>query len=195
MTTEKKPTTTTRKASTRKAPVKKEEKLEVEIKAEETAIKTTARAKRVEIDSNELIPCRSTTHGNLIYISTRTGERIFWYDYGDVQDITMGELKNLHSSYPSFINDVLFVIDDEDAIEYLGLSKLYDTIFDIGNLDTFFDKEYRELEDTLSKLPKGLKDSVSTKAREMIKEGTLDSRSKIKLIEEKLQIELLLFED
>lgn len=196
MTKETKKTTPVKKTTPAKKAVKKVETPKVEtVKKEAPATKAPARAKRIEIDHNELIPCRSTTHGGLTYISKRTGERIFWEDYGAVQDITMGELRNLYASSPSFITNVRFVIDDEEAVEALGLVKLYEDIFDIGDLDDFFNKDYRELEEILPKLPKGLKDSVATKARAKIADKTLDSRSKIKLIEEKLQIELLLLED
>lgn len=180
--------TVTKKTVKRKTETKK-------VDAKEVDKKPTIRAKRVEIDQNALIPCRSTTHGNLIYISRRTGERIFWNDFGDVQDITMGELRNLYSTYPAFINEVLFVIDDEDAVEYLGLTKLYNSLFYIDDLDSFFDRDYDELEEILPKLPKGLEESVATKARELIKEGTLDSRSKIRLIEDKLKIDLTIFDE
>lgn len=185
----------TKKTPVKKVAPKKTEEVEVVVVEEEKVEKKPVRAKRVEIDMNELIPCRSTTHGNLIYISKRTGERFFWNDYGDVQDIPFGELRNLNSTYPAFIKDVLFVIDDEEAVEALGMAKLYEGIFDIEDIETLFDKEYRDLEETLEKLPKGLKDSAATKARELMKSGKLDSRSKIKLIEEKLKIELLLLED
>lgn len=158
-------------------------------------VKAPERAKRAQIDPNALVPCRSTTHGELIYISKRSGERIIWEDYDDVQDITMGELKNLHASSPSFINDVLFVIDDEEVVDALKLTKLYETIFDIGNLEDFFDKEYNELEKLLEKLPKGLQKTVASKAGEMVRNDKLDSRAKIKLIEEKLKVDLQILAD
>lgn len=182
----------TKKATTKKATPKKVNEPAVE-KVEE--VKTPERAKRVQIEPNELIPCRSTTHGELIYISKRSGERVIWDDYGDVQDITMGELKNLYASSPSFINDVLFVIDDEQAVDALKLTKLYETIFDIGNLEDFFNKDYDELEKMLEKLPKGLKKTVASKAGEMVKDGSLDSRAKIKLVEEKLKVDLQILAD
>lgn len=179
-----------KKETKKTAPKKVAPKGTVEVEAVEEVVEKPARATRKQIDTNALIPCRSTTHGGLTYISKRTAERVVWDDYSDVQDITMGELKNLYASSPAFINDVMFVIDDEEAVEALNLTKLYDTIFDIGNLEDFFDKEYNELETLLEKLPKGLKKTVASKAGEMVKDGTLDSRAKIKLVEEKLKVDL-----
>ena len=183
-----------KKTAPKKTAPKKAKEVEVVEEVVEV-VEKPVRATRKQIDANALIPCRSTTHGGLTYISKRTGERVVWDDYDDVQDITMGELKNLYASSPAFINDVMFVIDDEEAVEALNLTRLYDTIFDIGNLEDFFDKEYNELESLLEKLPKGLKKTVASKAGEMVKNGTLDSRAKIKLVEEKLKVDLQILAD
>ena len=177
------------------APTKKKVEPKVEKEQKATVETTPVRQKRKDIDANELVSCRSTTHGNLIYISKRTGEQFFWYDFGTTLDIPYGELKALNATAPEFIKDVLFVIDDEEAVEALGLKKMYDQLFDIEDIESLFNMKYEELEVTLDKLPKGLKDSVATKALEMVKTGEFDSRSKIKLIEEKLQIELTLLAD
>lgn len=178
----------------RKTPVRKKvEAQEVEVKKEE--VKQPVRTKRTQIDANELIPCRSTTHGELIYISKRTGERIVWDDFGNVQDITMGELKNLYSSSPKFITDVLFVIDDEEAVEALNLTKLYNGLFDLTNIEDFFDNSATQMSNLLDKMPLGLRQAIASKAGEKVKNGTLDSRNKIKVLQDKLKIDLLILEE
>ena len=194
MTNEKK---NTRKTPTRKnSPVKKAENaVEVESKKEETATEKNtkpARAKRIEIDRNELITCRSTVSGRLIY---RTGEKdkIVWSDFGSERELEMGELIRMKGEHPKYLTDMLIVIDDEEAAEYLGLKKLYEDLFELEDLDSLFEKSNKELEDLLPKLPSGLKKTLATHARRLVEERTLDSLSKIRLIEQALGTDLQMF--
>jgi hypothetical protein len=196
MTTPKEKAPSTRKPNQRKVATKEAE-LEKDVEVVEVAkapeIQPTKRAKRVEIDRNEMIECRSATNGKLIYVSNRTSEKYLWDDFNAVVFIDMGELLTMKSSQPAFFNDVLIVLDDEDAVEYLGLKKLYETVFKLDDLDAFFDQPINELAEILPKLPKGLQKTVSTRARKLVENGRLDSLSKIKLIEEKLGVDLQLF--
>lgn len=155
--------------------------------------KPVVRQKRKEIDRNELIACRSTTNGRLIYRSPRSNEKFTWSEFGSVEYIEMGELLTMKSSYPKFLNDVQLVIDDEEAAEYLGLNKIYDEMLQVDDLDSLFDKTNDELAVILPKLPNGLKKAVSSRARALVEEDALDSISKIKLIEQELGVDLQLF--
>lgn len=193
---------TTRRASTRKpaANKKAEEKVEVKDVAEEKVAEKEvektptkpARAKRIEIDKNELIVCRSTVSGRLIY-KTSENQKIVWAEYNAEQELEMGELIRMKGAHPKFLNDILLVVDDEEAAEYLGLNKLYDELFEADDLDSLLTKENAELKEILSKLPKGLKKTISTHARKLVEEGTLDSLGKIRLIEQELGVDLQMF--
>lgn len=165
-----------------------------EVKEPEKPSKTRERKKKIEIDRNEMIACRSTTDGRLVYLSPRTREQYIWAKYGAIQFIDMGELLSMQASSPGFLHNVRFVIDDDEAAEYLGLNKFYETVFQVEDLGKFLKKSYSELEEALPKLPEGLRDSVASKARVMVEDGTLDSRRTIQLIEKILKVELLLFE-
>lgn len=152
------------------------------------------RKKKIEIDRNEMVACRSTTGGKLIYVSTRSGNKYVWRDYGAVEYIDVGELLTMKSSQPTFLEDVLFVIDDEEAATFLGLDETYENVFQLGDINSFLKKDAKELEEILPKLPAGLKATVAAKAREAMENGTLDSRSIIKLIEDKLDVSLQVFD-
>lgn len=185
---------TTTKAKTQEEVVDAVETTEAQPEVKEAPVIAPARKKRVEIDRNELIPVRSAIHGDLIYISKRSADRFEWNEFGAIEFVTMGELITMKSTQPRFLREAWLIVDDEDAIEFLGLTDLYETIFEIGDLDKFFNKSDRDMEALLDKMPKGYKQTLATKARELIENGELDSNRKIRLLEDKLDVDLKIFE-
>lgn len=154
---------------------------------------TQRAVKAAKIDQNELIPCRSTQQ-KLIYISKRTNETIEWYNFGDVQYVSYGELVTMKATQPRFLKEMWIVIDDEEAINQLGLTKEYQNIFEIDDLDSFFNLSANKMSEILTNMPRGFKTSIAIAARERIQSGVLDSRNAIKVLEEKLDVDLKIFE-
>lgn len=172
--------------------VKKEEK-EVKkdtVKDKEPKKPTRKRAKSIDIDPNELVAVRSVTKGLLIYKSNRTGQVIRWNDFDDVEYIEFGELITMRSSSPKFINEPYLVIDDEEVVESLGLTELYERMIDIDNLYDFFEQSVEEMAKQIEQMPKGSKNLISNTAHDMIKDGELYDIRKIKLLEEELGVGL-----
>lgn len=179
--------TTKKKTTTKKVVAKKT------ITPKEVVQEIPKRTKRIEIDRNEMILCRSMTNGVLIYVSDRTRNRYVWSDFGTVQYIDMGELLDMRASHPKFLNEVQLIVEDDDAVEYLGLTKVYETVADFGDLDEFFNKSTDELSEILEELPSGIKRTIANRARTLIEDGTLDQLNKIKLLEDKLKVDLKMF--
>lgn len=151
------------------------------------------RTKKVEIDRNELVPCRNVTDGQLIYKSRKTGLTTIWMNYGDTEYLDVGELLTMKASQPRFLNEVWLVIDDDDVVEFLGLKHIYKNLVDIDDIDSFFKKSPAEIEQALTKLPKGLKDTIATRAKKLIESGDLYDNRKISILEEKLNVGLKIF--
>lgn len=190
--TETKKTASRKRAAAKKVEPKKEVEKVVESKPEVETPKPQ-RQKRKEIDRNELIACRSSVNGRLIYISPRSKEKFVWDDFGATEYLEMGELMTMKSAHPKFLKDVQLIIDDEEAAEYLGMTKIYEDMVQLDELDDFFDKKADEIAELLPKLPEGLRKAVGSRARKLVEEGELDSLSKIKLIEQELGVDLQLF--
>lgn len=186
--------TTSRKTTTntKSTPVETVEKVEV-VKAEVVQEPTAKPKKRLEINRDELIPCRSAVT-NLVYISKRTSEKFEWAEYGDVQYITLGELIAMKSTQPRMLKEGWLIVDDEEAIEQLGLAKMYGNLFEIEDIDSFFELEEYEMKRILTNMPRGFKNSLGNFARERVESGELDSNRKIKILEELLDIDLKIFE-
>lgn len=144
------------------------------------------------IDSNELVPVRNVTTGRLTYISRKSGMEVRWQEYGDTEFIPFGELLTMKSSSPAFLQNPWCMIDDEQAIEVLGLKTLYESFIPVEELSSFFQLPAEVMEQKLKQSPKGTRETVSQYARTKVESGELDSVKIIKMLERELDIDLLM---
>lgn len=183
------------KATPKKKEVKKETKVEKAEEIKEVKEEPKARKKAVDIDLHELIEVRSVTNGGLTYISPKTGMKVRWQETGDVEYMEFAELMTMKSARRGFLEQPLIVIDDEDVVEKLGLTKLYENMFDIDDIDSFFELSVTKMSEQLETMPRGIKTLVADKATKMIKDETLYDLRKIKLLEDKVRIDLQILMD
>ncbi|MGD7047080.1 hypothetical protein FZC83_02355 [Rossellomorea marisflavi] len=167
-------------------------KLENEVEEKEEVqpeLKPKPQKKKVELD--DVVACRNLTSGRLVYISKKTGFESVWSEYGDVEYLPVSELLTMKSSQPKFLKDPWMFIDDEEVADYLGLTKLYETIIPVDDVEDFFEMSANEARQILPKLPKGTKTLLSERARQGIQNGSLNNLQLIKLLEQELQIDLI----
>lgn len=169
---------------------KKEKKIK-QVEDENKEVKRKAR----QLDRNRRVSVRSVVDGGLTYVSKATGLSTTWSDYGDEHWIEVEELIRMKSSSPAFFKNPYIVIDDEDVVEYLGLQDIYSRIIPVDELDDFFKKDVKEMEDILKKAPRGTKKLIASKSRELVEKGELDSNKVIKMLEEALTIDLSMVRD
>ena len=145
------------------------------------------------VDMNQYISVKNGFQGKLIYKSSRTGERFVWDEFGDEQDMELGELKNAKSSHKRFFCDNWFMFDKDDSwvIDFLGVRQFYKHALGLEDFDDVFKKSPAELKKIISELSNGQKKSLSYRASEMIASGEIDSRKTIAALEEALGVELI----
>lgn len=148
------------------------------------------RKARIELDRNLLIPVMNNTTGTLIYISKKTGAEWKMQGYGAVDEMELGELITMKSAHPKFLNQPWLIILDDEVVEYLGLTKLYENVLKPEELDEFFDLPIDEMESIMKKAPMGMKQLIASKAKQMYADGILDSVKKKELIESTFGIDL-----
>lgn len=161
--------------------------------AEET--KVVERKKAKEISMNELIPVRNLCSSSLSYISRKTNMLFQWAEYGDVEHIEFSELMTMKASQPRFLTEPFLFIEDMDVVEKLGLTKLYDQIAQVMDLDNFFGLPSVEMERILNELPNGSKELIKDEAMKRVAAGSLYDIRKIKSLEEKLFVDLQILID
>lgn len=148
------------------------------------------RLKKPSLDKNELIPVMNITNGSLVYQSRKTGMEVKFERYGDIEYLEVGELLTMRSGQRRFLDEPWILIMDNEVVNYLGLDKLYKKLENPQNIDNIFAFDNEAFEEIVKSSPRGYAQLIISRAKIKIKEGTLDSVSKIKILEERFNVEL-----
>lgn len=184
-----KKTTVAKTAET--APVEEAAVQTVKQEAAKPAAKAPAYKVIEEIDPNMYVPVRNGFNGKLIYKSRKTGERYVWNEFGDEQDMELRELRAAKTSYKKFFENNWFLIDDPAVIEYLGVERYYKDALTYDEFDTLFDESPATITKRVEGLSDGQKASLKYRARQLIRDGGIDSISKINALEKALGVSLI----
>lgn len=168
-----------------------------EEKSEQKVITKTKKKSKVKIPLDLDVACRSAVRGTLSYLSKRqNGYQVVWNDFGDEQFIEFQELVSMRNTDLRFFKDNWIVIEDsdeytaEEIMDALKVSQYYKVKIDIDNFDSIFNESPDTIKQIVSKMSKGLKETVGMRAKQLYYHGKLDSVSKIKALEESLGIEI-----
>lgn len=167
--------------------------VEAEQKAAETSINSTIAkpaSQKKEIDRFENIAVMNVTNGTLIYTSRKTGAEWIFSEYGDIEYMEFQELLTMRSSQRRFFDEPFLLIMDDNAVEHLGLTKMYENIRNPEQIDTIFKMNQREFEDVVEKSPKGIKHLIVSRAKKLYEIGELDSVKKINYLNERFQTDI-----
>ena len=143
------------------------------------------------IDPDMYVTVRNGFHGKLIYKSVKTGERWVWEKFGDEQDLELRELRVAKTSYKGFFANNWFMIDDPEVIAYLGLERYYANALSYEEFDTIFEQSPEEISRRIALLSDGQKVSLAYRAKELIRDGGIDSLKVIDAVEKSLGIALI----
>lgn len=152
--------------------------------------------KKISLDY--IIPVRSGVQGGLTYISRKNGYEITWDEYGAIEYLPYEELVAMRNGHKRFFIDNWVFIEDtdkytaEDIYKALQVDRYYKNIFDI-DIDSVLSLECDSLKNKLSDLTNGMKDTIATRAKQLIidKSPIMDSTAKRELIESILDVELI----
>ena len=144
-----------------------------------------------DIDPEQYVTVRNGFQGKLSYTSRRTGEKFTWGEFGDEQEMTLRELKNVKNTYKSFYINNYFMFDEPWIVDYLGVRQYYKNAIRIEDFDEIFDLPPAKLKETIEGLSRGQKKSVAYRAGQLIADEKIDSRKTISVLEEALGIELV----
>lgn len=151
---------------------------------------TVLRNENKAYQSNDLILCESVRCGSLQYIGKKSGNLYVWSDYGDSCYVEYGDLLSLYAAKSEFITAPWFIIKDEELAKQWKLNANYE-YFDIGtDIEDYLNSNASKIRNNLETAPAGFKDLVVYTAGRMIRNGTLDSLSTIRAIDDVLGINL-----
>ena len=165
------------------------QKIEAEMRQKIEA-EMKANSKPKQIDRYKLVTLMSLTSGKLVYVSPRTGMKYIWGDYGDTVDLEMHEIQTMRTSTRSFLNEPHAIVLDDEVCDYLGLNKDYGNLIDVKNIDEVFSFDNEKFEEVLDSAPRGIKMLIIDRVKNKVKDGSFDSAKKIKILNEKYNLEL-----
>jgi hypothetical protein len=150
-----------------------------------------SRMKKPTLDKNELIPVMNITNGTLVYTSRKTGLSVKFEKYGDVEYLEIGELLTMRSGQKRYLDEPWILIMDDEVVQYLGLDKMYKKLVSPQNVDQIFSFDLETYKEVVENAPIGYAQLIISRAKERLKDGSLDSMAKIKVLEEKFKVELV----
>lgn len=170
------------------AELKEEARKEVEAEMKSEEVKPV---RKREIDRFEPIPVMSVTKGGLIYISKKTGAEWNWGDFGDVEYLEFQELQTMRSGQKKFLDEPHIIVLDDDAVNYLGLTKMYEGLIDVNTLGSVVKLNQSDFEDIIEKSPKGIRHTIISILKDKVENDDEDvSIKKINYINKRFNLDI-----
>ena len=155
----------------------------------------------VKIDDGVSIKVRSGFYGTLHFKNPRSGETFIWDHMGDIQFLSMSDLKTMKAQDVGYFKNqwivIMGVADDSDCnaspadiYKALAIDIYYKNFIDPTTFEAACSWVDDEIEGKVSMLSNGAKRNLIVALNGFIQDGTLDSRRKIKAFEKALGCEL-----
>lgn len=201
-------TKTKAKATTKTTVKNKESDVVKEVEQVTKPTKKPIVKKRLKLADDVLIAVKSNVFGRLTYINHKTGDETRWENFGEIQPLSVGDLRAMKAKQLSFFKENWITIDGieeadeeyqdveaEDIYDALQITKYYSEYLCPDNINDVFNWSVSDIKNKIPRMTKSVQKSVLIRANELIKEGILDSISKVKALEEALDCDLATHED
>jgi hypothetical protein len=113
-----------------------------------------------------------------------------WDKYGDEHTMSIEEIGMMNSEYSGFIQDPIFMIDDEEFADVYHLTNKYELIFELEDLNTFYDQRIITIEEKMDKLSSEIRRNLIMRTLKMIDNGELNNIGVIKMLKRKYGINI-----
>lgn len=169
--------------------------------SEETKTTTKSQPKPIKIEDGVSIKVKSGFYGVLCYKNPRSQETFVWEHIGDVQFMSMSDLKTIKAQDVGYFKNQWLVIvgvaEDSDCkakpadiYKALAIDIYYKNFIDPTTFDEACSWTDAEIAEKVATLSDGAKQNLVVALNGFIQDGTLDSRKKIKAFEKALDCEL-----
>ena len=113
-----------------------------------------------------------------------------WDKYGDEHTMTIEEIGMMNSEYSGFIQDPIFMIDDEEFAEVYHLTDKYELIFELEDLNKFYNQRIIVVEEKMDKLSPEIRRNLILRTLKMVDIGELNNIGVIKMLKRKYGINI-----
>ncbi len=170
-----------------------------------TTTKVKKEVKPITVSDNVLVKVKSGFHGKLYYKNLVTKELTIWEHAGDIQILSMSNLRAMKSQQSAFFRNQWVIIlgvaegetckaTAEDICRALIVTQYYENFIDPTQFDVACTWSEREVEERVSLMSDGAKENLIIALNKYIESGKLDSIKKIKIFEKVLGCELRKFD-
>lgn len=152
--------------------------------------RNTAKRKVKLTDEVRVVSCVS---GSLVYISSKTGYRTTWNEFGAFEIMTVSELMTMRNEQPGFFENHWIVLTGDnaaDVAEFLRLDRYFEEIGDINDVDNLFRNSAEDLPRILAGFTSGAKETIARRAYDLIRRHELTDIHVIRAIESAVGYEL-----
>lgn len=171
----------------------------------ETEIKRNKKTTPLTIPEDTLVKVKSGFYGKLYYKNLVTHERVIWERQGEIQIMTLRELRAMRTTQPAFFKNQWIIIegvaDGEDcnATAYdicksLAVTEFYKDFIDPSKFNVVCEWSESDIADKINLMSPGAKENLIVALNQFIKNGQLDSIRRIKAFEKALNCDLRVFD-
>lgn len=141
-----------------------------------------------KIADDEYIECKAMKNHRVIFIGAKSKDRHEFSGFGDICQIQYQDLRAcITGRAKGFLFDPCFIILDDDVLaqpQFKKLKEMYDKMYVVEDVDELFEMRDIEFKAKLLAANEGLKELVLAAATQRLKEGTFNSITKLRMIDE-----------
>lgn len=157
---------------------------------EEKSVKKAAKATPLN-DSDEIEVVSLIR--NVSYKDSKTLDMYDWDDVGHVEYMSFETLKNMWRSHKGYFKNMWLKPNDDRVINKFGLTKTFEKYEYLMNGANYTKKNINSICDAISNTPNGLKIAICDKVKSMVVDGDVTDVSVIRVLENRLKIDLIDF--
>lgn len=147
----------------------------------------------VDLPMDTVINVKSITYGGLTYKSRTTNAVFRWNQIGEIQPMTIAEINEMNNYKADFLRKPLVILMDEKAIKKFRLTPVYENVAKINNLGAVFNSgDMNKIDKVISDaLSVNMRDILISKVRQMYKNKKLVDVNILRVLQTKLQFDIL----
>lgn len=161
----------------------------------------TKQREKLVLNNDVILNVQSTTFGKLVYVNSQTGDKVVWENENEIQQVSAGNIREMKSRQPGFFKNYWIRIIGIEDLDETYQDRTVEEIYKALTLQQYYENSMVDVEDLilnhtdelstyLSKMGKSFKTSLIVRCNDMIESRKLDSFSKIKQLEQILDVEL-----
>lgn len=185
----------TKKTATKKETAPKQTASAAKVAEVQETAPVAATKQALKLEDSMLINVKSNVFGELLYINKRTGDSTKWVDSGDVQTLSVADIRSMKGNQRAFFENQWVYLDSiedpgyedvssEEIYKALLLSQYYRSMVNPDNYTEIFSWDIGRIKQAVSSMSSASKLNLTVAANTCIANGTLDSLKKIKALEE-----------